>query len=346
MRRKYFYACILATLLTASCGKKMPKDVIPADQMESILYDYHLSSAMQSSMPHVDNVKREAMRRYVFSKHGVTEEQFDSSMVWYTRHSEELAKIYTNLKDRFAAESEHVSQLLSSREEGMTLSLPGDTVDMWHGDAYYRLEARNPLNHILTFSLAADSNFQANDAIRWTAHYDFMKDAKAVVRMGLSVIYDNDSVAGEVKNVTRSGSKSIYIPQDSAYSIRQINGFIYVPAEGPLGSDILVHDVELMRYHVPFDSTKLQKAVDTIPHNIPTNPAGDSILQRQKMREDSLRMNAPQKRLSPDELKRQPAMHPTSGAARAHHPATHPSGVNRPTTKLPANNRGGNRHVQ
>jgi hypothetical protein len=313
---------VLSALLMSSCGKRVPKDVISTDQMESILYDYHLSSAMQSTLSPIDNVKREAMRRYVFDKHGVTEEQFDSSMVWYTRHPEELTKIYTHLSERFQSESDHVAQLLSSREEGMTLSVPGDTVDMWNGDAYYRLEAHNPLNHLLTFSMAADSNFQANDAIRWTAQYAFGKEAKAVLRMGLSIIYENDSVAGEVKNVTRTGEKSIYLPQDSAYKIKTIHGFIVVPANAPQGANVLVHDLQLMRYHVPFDSTKLQKpVVDSLANEVPAS--GDSVLQHVQ---DSLPQNIQPRRLSPDELKRQPVHHPAS--------------------KFPANNRRGNRHVQ
>jgi hypothetical protein len=291
----------MAAFLMMGCGKQMPRDVIGQGQMEDILYDYHLAAAMQNTQGSGDNVKKEAMRRFLFRKHGVTEAEFDSSMVWYTRHPEALAKIYTNLQDRFKAEGDRVQQLLASREEGMTLSLPGDTVDMWHGDAFFILQPHQPLHHMFTFSMQADSNFQANDAIRWTAQYAFRNDAKSVARMGLSIVYDNDSVAGEVKNVTRSGLKEIYLPQDSAYKIRSINGFIYVPAEGPMNSDILVHDMQLMRYHVPFDSTKLQKAkVDTTATAVP-----DSALQL-KTTADTVAVSAHPQRLSPNELKRIP----------------------------------------
>ncbi len=318
MKRIYLYACVLSALLMASCGKKMPKDVIPTDRMERILYDYHLATAVEQTASHVDNVEREALRRSVFAKYGITEAQFDSSMVWYSRHPEELAKIYTNLQTQLQGESEHVSQLLASREEGMTLSVPGDTVDMWHGDAYYRLEARNPLNHLLTFSMAADSNFQANDAIRWTARYAFAPEAKAVLRMGLSVIYDNDSVAGEVKNVTRSGEKSIYIPQDSAYKIKTIHGFIVVPANAPRATEVLVHDMELMRYHVPFDSTRLQRLAQA------DSLAADSAKSVRKGTDTvttvpnvaPLSVDETPQRLSPDQLKRQP------GAVKKHSGST------------------------
>jgi hypothetical protein len=365
MKKRYLYVCALAACLLAACGKRLPKDVIATGEMESILYDYHLTNAMQSTVPGSDNAKKEAMRRYLFAKHGVTEEQFDSSMVWYTRHPEELAKIYTHLQERFKGESDHVAQLLASRDEGMTLSVPGDTVDMWNGDAYYRLQAQEPLHQMLTFTMKADSNFQANDAIRWTAQYAFGKDAHAVLRMGLSVIYENDSVSGEVKNVTRSGLKEIYIPQDSAYSIRAIHGFIYMPNSSKQ-ADVLVHDLTLMRYHVPFDSTKLQRPkVDSL--QTAGNTTGDSLM----LRTDSLpQVPAQPQRLSPDQLKRQPnqirrnpnstagrstgtvrrsagtTARPTTNPPSTTRPSTQRPSTQRPATKLPANNSSSNRHVQ
>jgi hypothetical protein len=208
---------------------------------------------------------------------------------------------------------------------------------------------------MLTFTMKADSNFQANDAIRWTAQYAFGKDAHAVLRMGLSVIYENDSVSGEVKNVTRSGLKEIYIPQDSAYSIRAIHGFIYLPNSSKQ-ADVLVHDLTLMRYHVPFDSTKLQRPkVDSL--QTAGNTAGDSLM----LRTDSLPQTPAQpQRLSPDQLKRQPnqirrnpnstAGHPTGAPNRTtgapNRPSTQRPSTQRPATKLPANNSRSNRHVQ
>ena len=38
---------VLALGLLASCGKKIPDDIIQPDAMESLLYDYHLASTMR-----------------------------------------------------------------------------------------------------------------------------------------------------------------------------------------------------------------------------------------------------------------------------------------------------------
>ena len=69
-----------------SCGKKVPEEIIQPQAMENLLYDYHLATTMSADLPYDENYKKQAYLAYVFQKHGVTEAEFDSSMVWYSRH--------------------------------------------------------------------------------------------------------------------------------------------------------------------------------------------------------------------------------------------------------------------
>ena len=89
---------------------------IQPDAMESLLYDYHLASTMSSSVSYTENYKKDAYFKYVFQKHHVTEEEFDSSMVWYTRNSDQLATIYQNLQKRFENEEKHMKVQVAKRE--------------------------------------------------------------------------------------------------------------------------------------------------------------------------------------------------------------------------------------
>ena len=98
MRSKYY---ILSTLLLlfclAGCKVKRPKEVFSEKKMEDILYDYHIAKAMGDNVSYTDNYKKALYMEYVFRKNGTTEEVFDSSMVWYTRNTEILSKIYENV---------------------------------------------------------------------------------------------------------------------------------------------------------------------------------------------------------------------------------------------------------
>lgn len=236
-------ACL--TLMTG-CGKEIPDDIIQPEQMEKVLYDYHLSIGMGQSSK---NTEREAYKNYVFQKHKVTQAEFDSSMVWYTRESKELMSIYENLNRRFKREHDHLERLLSSRDESnLQTSVSGDTVDIWRkGDIHWLSEA--PLNKHLIFEIKADTTFHERDAFLWNMNYHFLSGGKVV--MGMNVVYENDSVIGETKLIDVSGPQSIYLHTDSAFKVKMLNGFIYVQEDSIQKPNILVHGMSLTRYHMP-----------------------------------------------------------------------------------------------
>lgn len=264
MRKKIRWIWLLGAMMLAGCGKQIPKDVIQPDRMEGILYDYHLSTALSTQLSSSENYKKEALRKYVFQKHHITEAEFDSSMVWYTRHTVELSRIYASLGKRFREEKKAMSKLLAARENRPEISLPGDTVDVWYGDTLYWL-LDTPLGNRVSFTIPVDSNFKAKDAFRWTADYIFLSEKKQRVTMGLNILFDNDSVAGCVKEITRSGTQSLYVAPDSAYTIRSINGFIYLAADSIRFPGVLVNDIALTRYHAPLDTVLAAKvSVDSM----------------------------------------------------------------------------------
>jgi hypothetical protein len=91
----------------------------------------------------------------------------------------------------------------------------------------------------------------------------------------MSVTYENDSVVGETRQVSQSGRQSICLTTDSAYQMKTMNGFIYIPNDSLQNPNILINNIKLMRYHreltdsvstdsisalqVPSDNPKLPK---------------------------------------------------------------------------------------
>ena len=104
---------MLLLLGLAGCGKEIPSDIIQPSEMESLLYDYHLATTMGNDLPYGETYKKEAYLDYVFDKHHVTEAEFDSSMVWYTRHTYHLVTIYENVQKRFEEDEKHLRMQMS-----------------------------------------------------------------------------------------------------------------------------------------------------------------------------------------------------------------------------------------
>lgn len=255
------------------CGKKIPEDIIQPDAMENLLYDYHLASTAANDLPYAESYKKGAYLKYVFEKHHVTEEEFDSSMVWYTRNSKELATIYQNLQQRYEASERQLKAQTAQRGGQIAVSMSGDTVDIWQDRTLYWL-SDSPLTNKLTFDFKADTTFKPKDALALTADFHFIPEgssgAKAV--MGLNFYFDNDSVQGLTQTVTTSGLQHLYLQPDSAYKIKNISGFVYYADENGKKGSVLLHKIRLMRYHA---SPKEQEEIK--PVEIPVRKRAEKV---------------------------------------------------------------------
>lgn len=247
---KMHWILIAGLTLFTACGREIPRDIIQPDQMEKVLYDYHLAMGMTGTK-YDENHQKEAFKNFVFDKHHITEAEFDSSMVWYTRHSNELAAIYDKLGKRFGKEQEQMNTLVEALKED-TRYASGDTVDIWKKKKIYWLD-KNPIHNQLLVNMKPDTTFHTKDAFCWQMDYHFLSPGKAV--MGLSIVYDNDSVVGKTQTITESGNHSIYLHTDSAFVIKNLNGFIQVMSDSvSRNPHLLVHGISLMRYHAQNDS--------------------------------------------------------------------------------------------
>lgn len=288
---KFRWTLIACLALLSSCGKEIPDEIIQPSKMEKILYDYHLTMGMSDNSK---NTEKEARKKYIFQKHGITAADFDSSMVWYTRESQELMSIYENLNKRFKREYEHVERLLESREEANTRSFAsGDTVDVWMKENILWF-TKSPLNNRLTFEIKADSTFHPKDAFDWNMDYYFMTEGEAI--MGLNVIYENDSVIGMTKSITESGPQSIYLHTDSAYNIKSLNGFVYVPQNQAKQPNILLHKINLTRYHMPEPTDSL--STDSVS-------ATQEIKKESPKKQPSIRKEKPRKAARMEKIEKQ-----------------------------------------
>ena len=250
--KKFGWIILVGASLMTGCGNSMPKEVIPPAKMEKVLYDYHLALGISSRLPSSEDYKKQAFKNYLFKKHDITSAQFDSSMVWYTRNSYELSKIYQNLDKRFSREKTKLTSMLQERHIDITTQ-PGDTVNIWNYYPVYWLTDA-PMNNKFTFSMNADTNFWVKDAFAWNADITFLNASR--VTMGLNIRYQNDSVTGKTIAMTQPGSHTLYVPADSLNEIKDINGFIYVDKDSVHQTpNVLISNISLIKYHQSKDKT-------------------------------------------------------------------------------------------
>lgn len=279
-KRHARHACLLLALLClVACQVRRPSGVLSDTQMEDILYDYHIAKAMGDEFSGTDSYKRVLYIESVFRKHGITQADFDSSMVWYSRNPEKMSKVYDKVNTRLKAARDGINQLIALRDHKPQETKPGDSIDVWSGERIYRLTAM-PLGNKLAFSIPADSNFQARDTLRWTLRLRFPRDLRDSLGtpadtlrarydtlhapiISLQLAYETDTLISQLRQVFSPGTETLCLAADTLGSLKTVSGFVYYPTEDPTAL-LLVDRISLMRYHAR-DSLLTQPA-DSLAH--------------------------------------------------------------------------------
>lgn len=255
MRSKFrFHLCVICmvALAVAGCKVKRPGDVIPEPEMENLLYDYHLAKSMGDNLPYNENYKKALYIDAVFKKYGTTRAVFDSSMVWYTRNTEILSKIYERVKKRLKDEQELVGDLIAKRDKKPKMTKQGDSIDVWPWQRMVRLTGE-AMNNRYAFVLPTDSNYKDRDTLVWEVRYSFLEplvaDSLRAVAMAMQVIYEKDTISCW-KTVTGAGIQQIRLFADTLGQMKEIKGFIYYPVLGEQkGGALLAERFTMTRYH-------------------------------------------------------------------------------------------------
>ena len=294
MNKVYSLIGFVSLLLFFGCNNKYPSNILQPDELENFLYDYHIAQAMGNDLNPDDSYKRQLYIDYVYRKHHVTHAEFDSTLVWYTRHAEELSIIYSNLNKRI---DEEESKITVNNHADQAITATGDTVNIRLNRRLYLLSSSEYTNKI-SFSLKTDTSYHKRDIFKWTGSFIFLPTTDSYkgqqAYMAFRIKYDNDSIAAETKEIRVLGENAIYLIADSAKSIKDINGYIYYQGNNKM----LVSNIRLMRYHQN-DSTKFINSSKEIKTTHPIVKK-DSLL-----RHDSLRTlpATPQRRLNPTQVR-------------------------------------------
>ena len=99
--------------------------------MKKVLYDFHLAQAMVEDLPYDQREKANAYINAVFEKHGITKEDFDSAVVWYNSHNEDLQDIYKDLQTQYTQEQEQLQLTTGNDAVAAFITEGGDTANIW-----------------------------------------------------------------------------------------------------------------------------------------------------------------------------------------------------------------------
>lgn len=240
--------------MAVSCTPTVPDEYIQPDELEDILYDYHLSKAMadQVADDHNSNYRRNLYYHAVLRKYGLTEAEFDSSMVYYYTHAERLEEIYQRVNDRMSETAKEMGASVGDALLAKNYATTGDTANIWRDATSAMLMPTPPYNRV-DFEIKVDTSFYRGDTFMLSFMTDFMyqsgtKDGVAYI----AIKYSNDSLAGYSSRVTNSGRTQLRVLPSKKLDIKEMRGFIYLGRGNDDASTLklmFVRDINLLRFH-------------------------------------------------------------------------------------------------
>lgn len=226
---KKLMICLVAVMAllfcVSSCKPSLPGGILSKGKMTDILYDYHLALAMAHMDDNGDKGQSLAYREAVLRKHDVTSAEFDSSMVYYMRHTELLEDVYKDLTDRYNNE---ITAMGGSAKEGgefANLSATGDTANVWNLATSMVFMPVKPFNST-SFDIKVDSTFHKGDRLMldFDAQFIYQDGMRNGVAM-LAVQFGNDSIAQRTIMIQSTQHYSVELSDADSLGIKSVKGY-------------------------------------------------------------------------------------------------------------------------
>ena len=271
-------------VLLSACTPQVPSKYLQPDDMEDLMYDYYLSQGISNGRAGSTDYDRRYNLQTVLKKYGLTNAEFDSTLVYYYNHMELMDAIYSNIQKRLGDEALELGASEGEVERFTIQSVSGDTTDVWEGKRQLMLLPIPPY-HIVQFSQKADTSYYKGDSFLLTFGSRFLvQSGSRNATVYLAVTYENDSVVSATTPINVSGGSTLRI-NACDQKAKQLDGYIYMPrrdqtdnaSEIPL---LLLDRIQLMRFHhkeKPEDEKEQEKATVAVPEK---NDTTDSLKPR------------------------------------------------------------------
>ena len=285
---------VVLTML--GCKPSVPSEYVQPGDLEDILYDYHVAQAManesQSMSGEERNYHQNAYFHAVLKKYGVSEAEFDSSLVYYYSHADRLRGIYQRVKERLNDEAKALGASVGDINKYSTYSTTGDTANVWQNETDLLLTPL-PTSNRYDIYVKADTSYYKGDTFMFQFMSDFIYQSgsrDAVVC--LVAKYENDSTTQTISHISMTGQTQVRVPQNREGTLKELRGFIYLnnnDRNNEARKMLFISQIQLIRFHTKEikDETTTNGAApaDSLPGT--PNATGNNI--------DTVRRGTPQR---------------------------------------------------
>lgn len=259
-----FLLAVIALSAAFACNR-VPDGVLPQEEMAQLMADIYIGESVveANTGAYNDSVKR-AFRQSIYARHGVSSADVDSSLRWYGYNMERFIDVYDrtieilnersdDARDRAGA----AAQTLTA--DGSSVSLEGDSVDVWNDIRFRPFSRRLPAN-VMPFLLKFDSNWEKGDV--YTLRAKTLGNSYPV-RFSAAVEYSDGTKETFSGTMPLDGWHELRFAIDTLKNAREIYGALQYTA--PPGEIIFVDSISLTRTRHVTGSSRGRDAMNLMP---------------------------------------------------------------------------------
>lgn len=230
---------VLCAAALSGC-KGVPGYVISPSEMAKVLADVHTAEAVAEvgGGDFSSDSAKIALKQAVFDAHGITAQDFDTSLVWYGHNIDK----YINVYDRTIEILEHRSAKAGNLAMQEALSMAGDSVDIWAASRYAHLSPNQP-SQMLTFDIAQDENWESGDVYVW--RIKVLGNDEPTVRWGITANYADSTIENFELVTSHLGWNQVEFYADTTSALTRLRGFSYPQLKGQ--PHVWVDSITLLR---------------------------------------------------------------------------------------------------
>jgi len=260
---------LMAVLSLVSCDKT-PRGVLSVDDMGELIADLQLAEAYMENNPadFAGDSLKQVVKQSVLKKHGITQQDYDSSLVWYAHNMEDYTRAHDKavgiLQERYnkldkredrpekiilADEPSHAARPrggngIDKQLAGISTDVNRDSADLWQGQRDYML-TQGSRRGFITFDIMPDARKEPGD--RYKLSYKLYRGGNEF-KVCLNVDYTDGATSQVTRGTNSDGWVTIDVQSDTARRVRRIYG--YVSYDIKRGHVAYIDSLSLMRTHL------------------------------------------------------------------------------------------------
>lgn len=260
--RLHIYGILMLICVAASCSR-VPKHIISEKKMRVVLYDMQIAEALveTSNESYATSGKRQAVYDGVFLKHGITQAEYDSSLVWYGENMDLYMRIYKLvLKDV----NESIAALGDIKPDPLSGDVSAkDSIDVWLYNRSYMFKPERVFN-TLTFDIAPQKPYSSGSSYVFSMSvWGVSPGLKHKPRIHISAV-QADTIISVNQEITGDGFYEAVVKTVATKQVNRVYGYITMNNAEPLYRRVYLDDIQLMKYNYGSKALTAPQT-DTIP---------------------------------------------------------------------------------